>query len=347
MALGGNRRCPTYPVGMARSALTLAALATSAVAGLDLVGVQGFGSAGGGDYDAALLTGRDGRHWIVRVPRSERAEAEQSADLVALRALSAGVRARLPFSVSLFAGQAPVAGTRAVVSEFVYGAKVPLASIGAELGASIGRAIAAVHALPTSVVADAGLPQHSAGDGHRAALALIDRAAATGLVPAALLQRWREAGTDTGLWQYTPCVINGSLGSDAILSSDDEVTGVLDWHGLRVGDPAIDLQWLLGADEDTVDAAFSAYAAARGPLDLRLRQRAALVAELEVARWLLHGTEVRSTDIVDDAVEMMSRLVDDVHADVMHPITPHTAPILGLDDVQTLLEQTERRRAAG
>ncbi|GAA2081818.1 hypothetical protein GCM10009840_17210 [Pseudolysinimonas kribbensis] len=329
---------------MARSALTLAALATSAVAGLDVVGVQGFGSSGGGDFDAALLTGRDGRHWIVRVPRSERAEAEQSADLVALRALSTGVRARLPFSVSSFAGQAPVAGTRAVVSEFVYGTKVPLASLDAELGASIGRAIGAIHALPTSVVTDAGLPVHSAADGHRAALALIDRAGATGLVPAALLQRWREAGTDAGLWQYTPVVINGSLASDAFLSAEGAVTGVIDWHGLRVGDPALDLQWLVGAAEDTVDAAFDAYAAARGPLDLRLRQRAALVAELEVARWLLHGTEVRATDIVDDAVEMMSRLVDDVHADASHPISPDTAPILGLDEVRELLDRTENRR---
>ena len=89
---------------MARSHLTLAALATSAVADLDVVGAQSFG-APGGDFDSAILTGRDGRHWIVRVPRSERAEQEQSADLIALRALSAGVRARLPFTVSTFAGQ--------------------------------------------------------------------------------------------------------------------------------------------------------------------------------------------------------------------------------------------------
>ena len=110
---------------MARSHLTLAALATSAVDGLDVAGSQPFG-APGGDFDAALLTGSDGRHWTVRVPRSERAEAEQSADLVALRALSAGVRTRLPFAVSTFAGQVPVDGTRAVVYEFVYGTKVPL-----------------------------------------------------------------------------------------------------------------------------------------------------------------------------------------------------------------------------
>ena len=91
VACGRAGHRPTYPVVMARSHFTLAALATSAVAGLDVVGTQPFGSTGHGDFDAALLTGRDGRHWIVRVPRSERAEAEQSADLVALRALSTGV----------------------------------------------------------------------------------------------------------------------------------------------------------------------------------------------------------------------------------------------------------------
>src|SRR3982750_2995222 len=144
---------------MARSHLTLAALATSAVDGLDVAGSQPFG-APGGDFDAALLTGSDGRHWTVRVPRSERAEAEQSADLVALRALSAGVRSRLPFAVSTFAGQVPVAGPRAVVYEFVYGAKPSLAQITPELAASIGAGIAAIHALPTSFIVDAGLPGH-------------------------------------------------------------------------------------------------------------------------------------------------------------------------------------------
>ncbi len=62
---------------MARSPLTLAALATSAVAGLDVVGASGFGSGSDGDFESTLVTGRDGRHWIIRVPTSERSEAEQ------------------------------------------------------------------------------------------------------------------------------------------------------------------------------------------------------------------------------------------------------------------------------
>jgi aminoglycoside phosphotransferase (APT) family kinase protein len=330
---------------MARSPLTLAALATSAVAGLDVVGTQAIGSTGHGDFDAALLTGRDGRHFIVRVPRSERAEAEQSADLVALRALSAGVRTRLPFSVSSFAGQTPIAGTRAVVYEFVYGSKVALSQITPELARSIGEAVAAIHALPTSCVVDAGLSTRSAVDDHRATIALIDKAVATGLVPLMLQQRWEQAGAESGLWQYTPTVINGELGSDSVLAASDQLTGILGWHGLRVGDPARDLQWLLGAPiPGATDAAFDAYNAARGQVDRQLRQRATLLAELEVARWLLHGTEVRSTEIVDDAVELMSALVDDAQTSLMSTVSSQ-APVLDTGELEQLLNASER--AAG
>lgn len=333
----------TYPVAMARSHFTLAALATSAVAELDVVGAAPFGSASHGDFDSAIITGRDGSNWIVRVPRSERAEQEQSADLVALRALSQGVRARLPFEVTSFVGQAPVDGTRAIVSQFVGGTPVKLASVDIELATSIGEAIAAIHGLPTSLVTDAGLPAHSAIDSHRASLAIIDRAIGTGLVPAALARRWQQAGEDPGLWQFSPTVINGALGADSFLASAGAVTGVLGWQGLRVGDPARDLFWVLGTRTDGIaDSVFDAYTRVRGSVDRRLRQRATLASELEVARWLLHGTETRSTETVDDAVRMMSKLVDDVLGDATESIGPMTLPILAVDEVEALLDRAER-----
>jgi macrolide phosphotransferase len=307
---------------MARNHLTLAALATAAVAGLDVVHSAPFGFGAQGDYDSALLTGRDGKHWVVRVPRNERAEAEQSADLVALRALSAGVRSRLPFTVSAFGGQTPISGTRAIVYEFVYGTKTPLADVTPELATSIGEAIAAVHSLPTSFVADAGLPVQAPLDSLRSALGVLDRAASTGLVPAQLLARWEEATEDTGLWQFAPCVVNGSLTADSVLAADERVTGVLGWQELKVGDPARDLFWLLGsADTDVVENAWSAYLAGRGTTDRHVRQRAMLSAELEIAMWLLWGTEQKSTEIVDDAVDMMHDLVERVRSDEMDPIT--------------------------
>jgi macrolide phosphotransferase len=329
---------------MARSHLTLAALATSAVPGLDVAAASSFGSSHGSEFDAAILTGRDGRHWIVRAPRNARAESEQSADLVALRSLSAGVRTRLPFAVSTFAGQAPIDSTRAIVYEFVYGTKVPLASFswGADsLAASVGSAIAAIHALPTSFVADAGLPVLTAAECLRSCITIMDRAAATGLLPAALIGRWERATEDGKLWQFAPTVINGSLTADSFLTADDQVTGVLGWQDLRVADPARDLQWLL-ANAPAAETAFDTYAKARGSVDRQVRQRAMFYAELEVAKWLLHGTETRSTEIVDDAVSMLTALVDDIHNDVMNPIGTQTMPTMVVDEVEAFLARSER-----
>ncbi|HXD62147.1 MAG TPA: phosphotransferase [Lacisediminihabitans sp.] len=329
---------------MARSHLTLAALATTAVAGLDAVASAAFGSATEGDFDSALITGRDGRHWIIRVPRSEAAEAEQSADLVALRALSTGVRSRLPFTVSSFAGQIPVSGTRAVVYEFVYGSKLGLGEMrGREgLAASIGRAIAAVHSLPTSFIADAGLPVLSPVEILRSSVTIMDRASATGLVPAALLGRWERAAEDSALWQFAPTVINGTLAADSFLSAGDEVTGVLGWSGLSVGDPARDLHWLLGARGDATDTAIDSYIRTRGTSDRQLTQRAMLYRELEIAKWLLHGTQERSTDIVDDAVAMLHGLLDSVQGDMGQALGHNTMPVLDVDQVEDMLDHRQR-----
>jgi aminoglycoside phosphotransferase (APT) family kinase protein len=325
---------------MARSALTLAALATSAVPGLEAAGAMSLGSGAHGDFEAAVVTGSDGASWVVRIPTSERAEAEQSADLVALRALSTGIRGRLPFAVSTFAGQTPVGGTRAVVYAFVHGGKVTLSDIpaGEGLATSIGRAIAAIHALPTSFVADAGLPTLSNVEILRANVAVMDRASATGLVPGALLGRWESAAEDSALWQFAPTVVNGSLSADSILVEGREVSGVLGWQGLSVGDPARDLFWLLGSPRDGVaESAIDAYQLARGSSDRQLERRARLYSELELAKWLLHGTQERSTEIVDDAVALLHGLADRVQNDLGATLSHDTIPVLGVDEVEAML----------
>jgi len=330
---------------MARSHLTLAALATSAVAGLDVASASSFGSGTHGDFESALLTARNGSRWIIRVPTSERAEAEQSADLVALRALSTGVRARLPFAVSNYAGQTPIGGTRAVVYDFVDGSPVDLATIadGSPLASALGRAIAAIHTLPTSFVADAGLPVLSPVEILRSTITIMDRASATNLVPAALLGRWEKATEDGPLWQFAPTVINSGLSADSFLSSDDDVTGLLGWQSLSVGDPARDLYWLLGARGDYVaEAAFDAYTEARGSSDRQVKHRAMLYAELEIAKWLLHGTQKRSTEIVDDAVQMLHGLVDTVHNDLNQTLSHFTMPVMAVDEVEAMLDRDLR-----
>lgn len=329
---------------MARLNLTLAALSTAAVAGLDVVTSTSVGSRDG-DFAAALLTGRDGAHFMVRVPRSERADTQQAADLVALRALSTGVRARLPFELTNPVGQTAAGKTRAVVYKYLYGTPLSLDKIGADgpLPDSIGRAIAAIHTLPTSFITDAGLESFTPAELLRSVLTVMDRADTTGLIPAALLTRWEHATSDSALWQFAPTVINGALSAHSFLVVDDTVSAVLGWHELSVGDPARDLYWLLGMPDSTAaDLAFDAYNLTRGSSDRQIKQRAMLYAELEIAKWLLHGTQERSTEIVDDAVAMLHGLVDTVESDLNQTLSHNTMPVMALDEVEAMLDNDRR-----
>lgn len=331
---------------MARSHFTLAALATAAVADLDVRQAAPHGSSGRGDFDSARLTGAQGEQWVIRVPRTQRAEAQQSADLLAIRALSTGVRSRLSFAVPSYRGQAPFAQTRAIVYDFLDGAPLSVADVmaGTGLPSSVGAAIATVHMLPTSFVTDAGLTSHTPFEAMRSSASVVDRAAATGLLPAALLERWEAAIQDSLLWQFQPTVINGELEAESFLVGDDGITALIGWHDLQVGDPARDLAWVLGAPtSDSVDAVFDSYNAARGTSERSLRHRATLYHELDLARYLLHGTHTKNTEIVDDAIAMMSRLVDAVQLHDERPLVSGATEALDLDGVEDLLSATERR----
>jgi aminoglycoside phosphotransferase (APT) family kinase protein len=295
-------------------------------------------------FDSALIVDQSGRQLIIRVPRDQTAETEQSADLVALRALTLGNRSRLPFDVPEYVGQAPVGSTRAVVYELLPGDMFETDDLTGHAGVagSIGRAIAAIHGLPTAFVAAAGLPQQSADECRTSTIDLIDRAANTGHLPAALLRRWEQATDDDALWQFPPTVVNGTLSAESFLISDDAVSGIVGWSGLSVGDPARDLHWLLSARGEEAETAMASYTAARQGGDQRITQRAMLYAELELARWLLHGVETRNKSIVDDAVGMLDGLVDTVHSHTMQPLSTDSGPVLEVADVEAMLAQTPR-----
>jgi aminoglycoside phosphotransferase (APT) family kinase protein len=331
---------------MAGTHLTLAALATAAVPALDVVSASTYSADGDGAYDASLLALRDGKHLLVRAPRTKEAANDQSADLGGLRALSTGIRARLPFNVPSYVGATPSGSRRAVVYEYVFGQKLALAELvpGAEITRAVGKAVAAIHQLPTSFIADAGLPVNSPAESLRECVQVIERASRTGLVPLALLERWRAATEDGQLWQFNPTVTNGALTADSFLVEGGTVTGVLGWQELKVSDPARDLFWVLGAGRDAADHVIDAYLATRGAADRQIRQRAVFYSELELARWLLHGTDSRDSEVVDDAVAMLTGLVDEVGTDVTSQLGAQMMPVLHVDEVEELLDRTERRR---
>jgi macrolide phosphotransferase len=338
---------------MARSPLTLAASVTSA---LPRVGVVGFGAlteGAAGRYDAAVADLDDGRRVVVRAPADPSAAPELAAEARALRALTPGVRGLLPFRAPELLGEAGLGDSRALVVDFLPGYRVDAAHLPSGRGAatSIGEALAALHGLPLSIVRTEGLPARTPQQVREDATRLVDRAAATGSVPVSLIVRWRRATEADELWRFESAVVLGGAGAASFLFEDvapfddrdaePRVTGVLEWHGLCVGDPASDLQWLASAPA-AADDVYGAYVAnSRRAPDALARERARLYAELEFAKWLVHGHEAGRADIVEDAVGLLESLAVGVRDD---DIVRDAA--LGVDEAIALLDRVPDAAAA-
>jgi len=310
---------------MARSPLTLAASVASALPRVGVVGAGALTEGAAGRFDTAVAELDDGRRVVVRAPADPDAASELAAEVRALRALTPGVRGLLPFRAPELLGEAGLADARVVVVDFMPGYRVDAPHLPPGRGAatSVGEALAALHALPLSIVKTEGLPIRTPGQIRDDVRRLIDRARATHKAPATLLDRWTRAVEADVLWRFESAVVLGGAGAASFLFEDvDEaprVTGLLEWHGLQVGDPATDLQWLAAAPAAAGDV-YRAYTAhmTRAP-DSLVRERARLYAELEFAKWLVHGVETGRDDIIDDALGLLTSLDDGVRGDELVP----------------------------
>lgn len=328
---------------MARSHLTLAALASSVVLGFDPASSQSLSTGSQGEFDTALVRDVTGRTFVVRVPTSEVTANDLTNQTVALTAMTQGVRSRLGFNVPSVHGRAAFGDTFGVVFDFLPGKVISLADFeqNPTLAVLVGRATASIHQLPTGFVAEAGLPGFSPSETQRQSADLVAKGRATGLLPASLASRWDDAVNDSTLWQFEPTVIHGALGVDRFVIGEDSVTGVLGWGSMRVGDPAWDLHWIVSLDGEAQAEAFGAYLSVRlSSADPKIRQRAFLYSELELVRWLLHGVELNRQDIIDDAISLLDRLVDTVREESMNTVGQAFEPVLNVDQVENLLAET-------
>jgi len=312
-----------------RSPLALAALATVAIPGLDAYDVRR-PARPGTDFDVAVVIDSTRQRWVVRAPVHAAAGAALEAEVALLQSLAHHVDdGSLPFEVPRPAGFAHLPeGGRAAVHPEVPGTPLQLDALhpGPGLAASVGRAIAALHELPTSVVEAAGLPVYDAATYRQRRLSEVDEAARTGKVPPTLLRRWERMLEDVSLWRFRPTVVHGDLSAEHVLVQGDRVTGVLDWGDAIVADPADDLAWLMvAAPQDAADSIMEAYQLRRTELiDPHLHDRALLAGELALVRWLLYGVRSGRADVVDDAVEMLTDL--DAHTRVADDADESTQP---------------------
>ena len=212
---------------------------------------------------------------------------------------------RLPFAVPLCraprrcptaAGRASTARSRA--RRRPRGARAGAWPAGGARARARGRARPAVR-----LAEDAELPVYTAAEYRNRRLAEVDRAAATGHVPAGLLGRWERALEEAG--RLAVHAVRGprrprpreragrTRGCCTPHTNRDGrvASALLGWGQTRVADPADDFAWLvgggLGGGRRVRAGGLRPHPA--GAPDRDLLRRARLSGELAVARWLLHG----------------------------------------------------------
>ncbi|MFC8304422.1 macrolide 2'-phosphotransferase [Specibacter sp. NPDC057265] len=307
------------------TAIELAAIASAAVPGLN---VTAFGPEpdDGADFCSALLVDADKRRWRVRSPRHAEASTRLVTEREVLRAFSPAIRAELPFLLPTVAGTVRQGELITFVYSHIAGKPESverLASGSAALAAEIGAAIAAIHDLPQELITNYDLPSYTANEFRQRKLNELDQSATTGKIPSSLLRRWEHAMEDVALWRFNPCVVHGDLHEDNILLDGEQVSAVMGWTDLRVGDPADDFAWLVAVNEPSfVDAVLQAYTTARKETpDPHLLRRAALSAEFALAQWLVKGYAADSARMVEDAESMLKTLEADIAEHGGQPIS--------------------------
>nr|NLD39987.1 phosphotransferase [Actinomycetales bacterium] len=302
---------------MAQISLQLAALATSAVRGLDVVATRPPQRSTPDFLYCGLLDAR-GRHWVVQAARHPAASTALDSELPILSQLDIAVREdRLGFDVVRPEGTAEVPnGHRMVVYRELPGRALEMSSLRAGPGptAELGRAIAEIHELPPALFDSAHAPVYDADSYRRRRLAEVDDAARTSKVPPILLARWERALEDVALWHFTTVPVHGDLAAENVQMSNGAVASIVNWSNAHVGDPAEDLAWLYAAaPEDALDTLDEAYALGRSMRpDEHLGSRAILYSELAVARWLLHGVRLGDQEVIADAEVMLHSLARQV-----------------------------------
>jgi aminoglycoside phosphotransferase (APT) family kinase protein len=102
-------------------------------------------------------------------------------------------------------------------------------------------------------------------------------------------------------------LIHGDPGPGHILVQEGAVTGIIDWTDAHLGDPALDLSWLLyGASEPMARAVSDAYGVRED------EQRRAL-EWYRLAPWYSvgHGIVTEQPEVVESALaEVIARLSD-------------------------------------
>jgi aminoglycoside phosphotransferase (APT) family kinase protein len=201
-----------------------------------------------------------------------------------------------------FAGYAHLAGTSVCA--------LPEAAGGVALARGLGAFLRALHGLEPDGAVERGLPRDEIGrlDHERRFAMARERLTALNAAqiiddPRPLLDEMRAVAPRSGEGKL--CIVHGDLYARHVLVDGGELSGVIDWGDLHLGDPALDL-----AVADLVLAAEHrpAFFAAYGPVGERTRARARYRAIYHAALVADYGANTADAALMRAGTTALARI---------------------------------------
>ena len=216
-------------------------------------------AAQGWDSEASVVDGR----WLERIPRRPEVRTRLEVEARLMPRLAPLLPLVVPVPVVI------ATDPWRVRHDLVPGEPVDRDRLDAAEGRRVGGFLRALHDAPPATWAGTGIPD----DRERIRADRVDelQAMRTSVLPllpadltdagAALLDRCLAGNPH-------PVLCHGDLGPDHLLTTESRVTGVIDWTDAAVGDPALDLAWLVhGTPAAFADALVATYGATSDELD--------------------------------------------------------------------------------
>ena len=242
------------------------------------------------------------REWIVRVPRREEVRGWMCKEARLLLLLAPALPVRVPrFEVVEDAGPIFFVAYRKLEGDPL-DSQACLGTGGAALAGQLGGFLAALHAFPRENAIRAGLADADASEWLEQQRDLAERCERE-VMP--LLDRDERRRARAFFDEFFSAwdssldlvLVHADLGPAHILQRGSTVSGVIDWSDARLGDPVLDLAWLLyGTGTRFADALLRAYAGLE--MDPTLRARALFYHRLGPWHEVFYALETERPDLV-------------------------------------------------
>jgi aminoglycoside phosphotransferase (APT) family kinase protein len=216
-------------------------------------------------YDFEVLIVDD--EWVFRFPRRSGVVAALEVEIALLPELAPTLPCAVPRFEHIVLEPLVCVGYRAIEGE-------PLSSDSApELARDVGLFLSGLHTFDADRAHALGVERPDWQQSYGAKCAEFDLLVAARLGPAehAVAAQMFRDGIDA-LDGFEPVLLHGDLGAEHLLCANGRLAGVIDWGDARIGDPALDLAWLLHRTQPTFVRALAEWYS--GCIDERLRARA-------------------------------------------------------------------------